>query len=140
VKWSPHARFARCPPRGRVSGFGWPGATDLELHGERVLLRRWRADDRRPFAALNADPAVMRHFPARLSRADSNAMVDRIDAHFDAQGWGLWALEVREIGWRLMRRLGLAERARFDHPRLPEGHPVRPHVVYGAFAPESKAS
>ncbi len=35
----------------------------------------------------------MRHFPAPLSRAESDAMIDRIEAHFDAHGWGLWAVE-----------------------------------------------
>jgi len=30
-----------------------------ELRTERLLLRRWRHDDREPFAALNADPVVM---------------------------------------------------------------------------------
>jgi RimJ/RimL family protein N-acetyltransferase len=31
-----------------------------ELGTARLLLRRWRPGDRAPFAALNADPAVMR--------------------------------------------------------------------------------
>ena len=28
---------------------------------DRLLLRRWRDADREPFAAMNADPAVMEH-------------------------------------------------------------------------------
>ena len=47
---------------------------------------------------MNADPQVMRHFPARLSRAESDAWVDRIAAGFAANGHGLWALEVRDTG------------------------------------------
>lgn len=65
-----------------------------ELRTERLLLRRWREEDRDPFAALNADPEVMEHFPRPLSRDESDGMVDRIEAHFDAVGWGLWAVEV----------------------------------------------
>ena len=53
-----------------------------ELDTERLRLRRWRESDREPFAALNADPVVMEHFPALSSRAESDAMVDRIEAHF----------------------------------------------------------
>lgn len=30
----------------------------------------------------------------------------------------------------VMRRIGLVEAGRFEHPRLPEGHPIRPHVVF----------
>jgi len=93
------------------------------LRTERLVLREWRDEDREPFAALNADPAVMEHFPARLSRAESDASVERIRAHFAREGFGLWALEtthapflgfaglarpvfrpdVVEIGWRLAR-------------------------------------
>lgn len=96
------------------------------IRTERLLLRRWRDDDRPPFAAMNQDPAVMEHFPGLTSPEDSNAFVDRIEAHFDAHGWGLWAIEVPgiapfvgftglwpadsvfgeptvEIGWRLAR-------------------------------------
>jgi len=170
---------------------------------DRLVLRRWQDADREPFAAMNADPEVMRHFPARLDRASSDAFVDRIEDLFGVQGYGLWALEVIatgafigftglhpmpdgvpgaggvEVGWRLsrdawhhgyateaaraavgvafdgaglprlwsmtavrnepsqavMRRLGMAPHARFDHPRLPPGHPLRPHVAYGLTRP-----
>ena len=70
----------------------------MELLTQRLLLRRWRDSDREPFAALNADPEVMRHFPAVLDRADSDAGVERIEAGFDRYGYGLWALEVRDTG------------------------------------------
>lgn len=97
------------------------------METERLLLRRWREADLEPFAALNADPEVMTHFPGTLSRADSDAMVGRIEATFESQGFGLWAVEVRgevpfigfvgitpvrfdahftpavEVGWRLAR-------------------------------------
>ena len=170
------------------------------LQTERLLLRRWRAADREPFAQLNADTRVMQFFPSRLSRQESDRAVDRIEAHFAEHGFGLFAAELRnqrlfigfvglavpnfavhfapcvEIGWRIATehwRQGLAtEAARavlhyafgplglhevvsftvpanlasrrvmekigmtrcpeydFDHPRLPEGHPLRRHVVY----------
>jgi ribosomal-protein-alanine N-acetyltransferase len=42
---------------------------------------------------MNADPVVMEHFPAPLTREQSDALVDRIEAHFDEHGYGLWAVE-----------------------------------------------
>lgn len=96
-----------------------------ELRTERLLLRRWGDEDRDLFAALNADPEVMAHFPAPLDRAASDAFVDRADALLGERGWGLWAVEAPtgfigftglavprfeaaftpcvEIGWRLAR-------------------------------------
>lgn len=68
-----------------------------ELPTDRLLLRRWRDSDRDPFAALNADPIVMGHFPARLTRAESDAMVDRIEAGFRTRGFGNWAVEVSGV-------------------------------------------
>jgi RimJ/RimL family protein N-acetyltransferase len=64
------------------------------LAGERVLLRRWRDEDRAPFAALNADARVMEYFPEPLDRARSDAMIDRIEENFDSRGYALWAVEV----------------------------------------------
>lgn len=64
----------------------------------RLVLRRWREADREPFAALNADPLVMEHFAARLSRSESDDLIARIEAGFDRHGYGLWALELRATG------------------------------------------
>ena len=86
------------------------------LSTERLLLRRWTPADRAPFAALNADPAVMEHFPAPLTRSESDALAHRIDAHLAEHGWGRWAVEVRRPGTgpgRFAGFTGLAI-ARFD--------------------------
>ncbi|CAA9514324.1 MAG: hypothetical protein AVDCRST_MAG53-2970 [uncultured Solirubrobacteraceae bacterium] len=99
------------------------------LHTERLVLREWTSADRVPFAALNADPAVVRWVGsgAPLSRAASDALVDAIEEHWRERGFGLWALQERsggafvgfaglavpwflpavlpavEVGWRLAR-------------------------------------
>lgn len=64
------------------------------LRTARLVLRPWREEDLAPFAAMNADPEVMEHFPSLLSRTESDAMATRIQAHFTAHGWGLFAVEV----------------------------------------------
>ena len=69
------------------------------LQGERVTLRQWTDADLAPFAAMNVDPDVMLHMRALLSRDESDAMVARIRAHFDAHGFGLWAIDVPGIGF-----------------------------------------
>lgn len=68
------------------------------LATERLVLRRWLESDRAPLANLNADPEVMRHFLRPLSREESDAFVDRIEARFEERGYGLWAVERREDG------------------------------------------
>src|SRR6185369_3079349 len=65
-----------------------------ELRTERLRLRRWREEDRAPFAAMNADPRVMEHFPALLSRDESDALVARIEAHLAQHGFAQWAVEI----------------------------------------------
>jgi len=108
---------------------------DFRLESERLILRSWQEADREAFAAMNADPEVMRYFPALQSREQSDASVARFRTHFDDYGFGLFALEEKssgafigftgfqtvaiecpikgdlEIGWRLARthwRRGLA--------------------------------
>jgi RimJ/RimL family protein N-acetyltransferase len=156
---------------------------------------------------MNADPAVMRHFPAALTPAESDAFVDRIAAGFARHGYGLWAVETTgtgefagftglsvpafeahftpavEIGWRLtrsawgrgyaseaaraalsfgfelglseivsftsatnlrsqavMRRIGMAHDPAddFENPRVPEGSPLRRHVLWRLTAAQWK--
>ena len=171
-----------------------------ELRTDRLYLRRWLMDDRVPFARLNSDPRVVEFLQGPLSREESDAAADRIEAHFAEHGFGLWAVEIPgitpfagfigmsvpgfeahftpcvEIGWRLaaehwnqgyategarvalefgfkwlqldeivsfttaanvrsrrvMEKIGMTHCAGddFEHPRLPEGHPLRRHVLY----------
>mgnify|MGYP001170176361 CR=1 FL=1 len=61
---------------------------------ERLLLRPWRETDKAPFAALNNDPRVYATLAGPMTRADSDAFADRIMAHINEHGWGLWAVEV----------------------------------------------
>ena len=65
-----------------------------EIATSRLLLRQWRPDDLPPFAALNADPEVMRYFPAPLTSEQSAEFAAHIQATIARQGWGLWAVEV----------------------------------------------
>lgn len=97
----------------------------IEVETERLRLRQWRLADRAPFAALNADPRVMKFFSSTLTRAASDAMANRCQLLIEERGWGLWAAECKatrefigyvglhipsaelpfspcvEIGWRL---------------------------------------
>jgi RimJ/RimL family protein N-acetyltransferase len=66
----------------------------LETRTARLLLRPWVDQDLEPFAAMNADPAVMEHFPAVLGREESDAQAGRIRRHFEEHGFGLWAVEL----------------------------------------------
>lgn len=68
------------------------------LKTDRLLLRPFRDADREPFAALNADPVVMEHFPAPATREASDELVDRIMKQYDAWGFCLWAVEIQETG------------------------------------------
>lgn len=70
----------------------------LQLESARLLLRQWRDEDLPAFAAMCADPQVMRYFPAPLSRLQSAALIGRIRGHFAEHGFGLWALERKDTG------------------------------------------
>lgn len=104
----------------------------------RLRLRQWSEADRAPFAAMGTDPRVMAHFPALLTRAESDAQIDRQAMAIGTTGLGFWAVERLadarfigftglkpvsisspihgevEIGWRLARNywgMGYAEEA-----------------------------
>ncbi len=64
----------------------------------RLLLRDWKNTDREPFAALNADPRVMRFMPTCLAANESDALLDRIQEQFRKHGCGLFATELRTSG------------------------------------------
>jgi RimJ/RimL family protein N-acetyltransferase len=67
------------------------------LEGAELKLRPWRAEDLSEFAAMSADPEVMRHFPNLLSRSESDAFVANLQERFERWGFGFWALETPEF-------------------------------------------
>ncbi len=73
-------------------------SNEIALHTERLSLRPWRECDLPPFAAMNADPEVMAHFPAALDRSQSDALAHRFADDLQQRGWGIWALTERDNG------------------------------------------
>ncbi len=65
----------------------------IEIETERLILRRWREDDKEFFAKLNADPKVMKYYPNVLSTEESNALAKICSDLVAKNGWGFWALE-----------------------------------------------
>lgn len=65
---------------------------------ERIVLRTWLPGDSEPFAAMNADAEVMEHFPSPLGHSESDQLIDRIMEEFERNGFGLWAIELRDEG------------------------------------------
>lgn len=65
-----------------------------ELRTERLVLRQWRDGDRDAWAALNADPRVMEHFPSTQPREESDRWFAFNRDRLAERGWGLWAVEV----------------------------------------------
>src|SRR6185436_18159408 len=61
---------------------------------EKLTLRQWRDSDLEPYAEMNADPEVMRHFPALLSHEESKTSLEKQRRAINERGWGLWVVEV----------------------------------------------
>ena len=84
-----------------------------ELTTGRLKLRQWRDADLAPFAALNADPEVMRYFPSTLAQEQSDEFAGYVYETIEHQGWGLWAVEVTDgppfIGFVGLNRVSFEE-------------------------------
>ena len=73
---------------------------------ERLLLRQWREQDKVLFAALNADPLVMRYFASTQSRDQSDRSIAVWAEELDERGWSNWAVE-KLIDGRFVGFVGL---------------------------------
>jgi RimJ/RimL family protein N-acetyltransferase len=68
------------------------------IETKRLILRRWKDNDRPLFHAMGRDPAVMEFLGPLQSREDSDAAIDRQNATIDRQGHGFWAVENKSDG------------------------------------------
>ena len=68
------------------------------IETERLILRRWRAEDRAPYAAMMADHRVDDWLGGFSTPERANAAPARFEAELAATGMGFLAVERREDG------------------------------------------
>jgi RimJ/RimL family protein N-acetyltransferase len=76
------------------------------LTTERLVMRAWRDDDCPAYAAMTADPEVMRFLGGPLDEMDTWRQMAVFVGHWELRGYGLWAVE-RE--GELIGRVGLLQ-------------------------------
>lgn len=168
------------------------------FESSRLGFRMWKESDRELFTKMNGSKEVMRYFPKTLDSKETDDFLNRVQSHFEENGYGLWAVELKdtkefigfigllnatfeahftpcvEIGWRLddkywnkgyategakacleygfknlkldtiysftaeinkpsenvMKKIGLKKVGEFKHPKVGDGNPLKPHVLY----------
>jgi RimJ/RimL family protein N-acetyltransferase len=75
-----------------------PSRDGTSIRTPRLLLRRWAPEDRVSLAELNSDPDVMRHIGGPIASAESDALVNYFDAHWDEWGYGVFAVVEIPLG------------------------------------------
>ena len=93
-------------------------ADTIEIPTARLRLRQWRDVDREPFAALNADPAVMRYFAAPFTGEASDRSIAVWQAEIVQRGWSNWAVELVQTG-EFIGFVGLSVPRRATLPFMP---------------------
>lgn len=68
------------------------------LETERLILRNWTDADRETFHRLSSDEQIMRFFPFRRTRAEADAVMDRVAAGYEQDDFGFGAVELKETG------------------------------------------
>ena len=76
------------------------------IETERLILRAFRDEDREPLAAINGDPRVYDWLGGPIGREQSDALIDRVNAHIARHGFGFFAAE-RKADARLIGMVGL---------------------------------
>jgi RimJ/RimL family protein N-acetyltransferase len=74
--------------------------THHEIKTERLLLRGWRPEDHIPFAAMCADPDVMRYIGNGRTRTSEDAAryIASFEKEWAERGFGLFAVEASRCG------------------------------------------
>lgn len=62
---------------------------------ERLILRTWKATDIPLMATISQDPLVMEYFPATQDLSVTQALIDRMNLHYEKYGYALFAVEIK---------------------------------------------
>lgn len=94
----------------------------MRLETERLILRPWEDQDRRPYAAFCADREVRRFYPSVLTEAETNDLIDRFIAGAERDGFGFMVVERKDDG-AMIGDVGLS--------RIPFTIPGNPDIEIG---------
>ncbi|MPV69134.1 GNAT family N-acetyltransferase [Burkholderia sp. BE17] len=90
--------------------------TPLKIETERLTLRRWRSADAGALAAMHAHPDLTAWLArGPMSVDEASDVIARFEAHFDAHGFGTWAV-VRRADTKLVGLCGLSHEVHTTHP------------------------
>lgn len=71
----------------------------MQLETQRLILRQWRLQDVDEYAAICADPEVMRHLSGEpYTRMVAWRHVAFLVGHWELRGFGHWVVEEKESG------------------------------------------
>ena len=106
VRWRQRIGLTRVPPTVTVADV--PADSIPRLETPRLVLRGWRQTDIESYAAMLADPEVMRFLGGPVDRAEAWRRMAMHAGHWSVRGYGNWAVERRADGV-LLGRAGLWE-------------------------------
>jgi RimJ/RimL family protein N-acetyltransferase len=94
----------------------------MQVETDHLIIRPFRDENRAPFAAMHADPAVMWDYDRLFTRAESDAKLDRYRDSFERNGYGRFpALDKRDGNF--LGYCGIMP--------IPGHHPMAPGVEIG---------
>ena len=86
----------------RVAGDAEPSSlsdhSDFMVTSQRLGLRKFKLDDLEAMAAINADSAVMQHFPSTYTTDQTHKFMNGVNDKIDERGYSMWAAELKETG------------------------------------------
>src|SRR5215217_2088036 len=68
--------------------------SDYIFRSERLGFRNWQESDIIPMAAINADPEVMRYFPAIQTTSQTQDFIQKMQLQFQERGYCYFAVEL----------------------------------------------
>jgi ribosomal-protein-alanine N-acetyltransferase len=110
------------------------------LETARLILRTWRSEDAEAAFAISGDPAVMRFLGTGLpdsSIADVAKRIERVRAHQERYGFGLWAM-IEKTAKTLVGVCGLKHLD--DGPEIEVGYHLARSAWGHGYASEAAAA
>lgn len=103
---------------------------------ERLILRKFCQEDFNDLAEILQDPEVMYAYEHDFSRQDVQEWLDRQKRRYETDGFGLWAMILRETG-KMIGQAGLTMQSCEGQPVLEIGYHLKRKFWHRGYAREA---